>query len=416
MFLQWVSLLGLLMISTTFAQDRSPDASVEDLTLIFRPSVFAGDSFPKAQFENPDAARRLLGDYHLQTSYYTADHHPATRPSLPGRYGAVTRITPAGGQPFHRYNTLFRQPHPQRVDWEEFQTRFATALPEELGINPSTARHQSAYVSAHLAQLFGDSFAQNAGTAALLAGLYEIPPDSPPLPQRLGPMERDREWWFAQRKLLGDEPKYPYAAILPDGYEQHPDEHYPVILFLHGSGERGHDLSRVTQTHGPQKYLGKGHPNPFLILIPQCPSHAWWFAPQLLALLDQASGKYRVDPDRIYLTGLSMGGYGTYDLAMYAPDRFAAIVPICGAGDTTDVQRIRELPCWIFHGGKDQAVPIERMYQMKNALLQVHARATWTIYPELPHDSWTITYSNPALYDWLLAQSRSHPAQAHLSD
>jgi predicted peptidase len=116
--------------------------------------------------------------------------------------------------------------------------------------------------------------------------------------------------------------------------------------------------------------------------------------------------KYRIDKDRVYLTGLSMGGYGTWALAAAHPEKFAAIAPICGGGNPAEAAKLARLPIWVFHGAKDPTVPIERSKEMVEAIKAAGGDAKFTIYPEAGHDSWTETYNNPELYQWLLAQKR----------
>jgi predicted peptidase len=127
----------------------------------------------------------------------------------------------------------------------------------------------------------------------------------------------------------------------------------------------------------------------------------------LLELLDHVETLTSIDKNRVYLTGLSMGGFGTYDLAMEAPNRFAALAPICGGGDTAKVDRIKDIPIWVFHGAKDMSVPIARSEEMVGALKNVEADVQYTVYPELGHDSWTVTYANPELYKWFLLHNLS---------
>ena len=124
------------------------------------------------------------------------------------------------------------------------------------------------------------------------------------------------------------------------------------------------------------------------------------------ALLDEIIEKYKVDQDRIYLTGLSMGGFGTWALAAHAPNRFAAIVPICGGGDPSRTKRIARIPAWVFHGGKDPTVPLEMSQKMVEALKKNGGDPKFTIFPDAGHDSWTQAYDTPELYEWLLQQKR----------
>lgn len=195
-----------------------------------------------------------------------------------------------------------------------------------------------------------------------------------------------------------------YLIYLPKNYERKPS--WPLMLFLHGAGERGDDLELVKK-HGPPKLIAAGKEFPFIVISPQCPKGKWWEPIELVALLDEISSKYKVDPDRIYVTGLSMGGFGSWRLAAYAPERLAAIAPICGGGETYWAKEFPHLPVWAFHGAKDTGVPLERSQAMIDALKKSGGDPKFTIYPDAGHDSWTATYDNPGFYEWLLAQIRA---------
>jgi predicted peptidase len=194
-----------------------------------------------------------------------------------------------------------------------------------------------------------------------------------------------------------------YLISLPKDYEK--QEKWPLLLFLHGSGERGDDLELV-KVHGPPKLIAAGKEFPFIVVSPQCPKGRWWEPIELVALLDDLAKTYKIDPDRVCVTGLSMGGFGTWRLAAYAPDRFAAIAPICGGGETHWAKQFPHIPCWTFHGAKDAGVKLERSQQMIEALTKAGGTPKLTVYPEAEHDSWTETYNNPELYEWLLDQRR----------
>lgn len=194
-----------------------------------------------------------------------------------------------------------------------------------------------------------------------------------------------------------------YLIYLPEEYEER--ESWPLLLFLHGSGERGDDLERV-KVHGPPKLIGQGKNFPFIVVSPQCPKNYRWQAAELATLLDQIEEDHNVDSDRVYVTGLSMGGFGTWALASFAPHRFAAIAPVCGGGETYWVRDLTHLPTWVFHGGKDQTVPVRRSQEMVDALEKKKGNVKLTVYPEADHDSWTETYDNPDFYRWLLEQKR----------
>ncbi len=197
-----------------------------------------------------------------------------------------------------------------------------------------------------------------------------------------------------------------YLIYLPKNYEIS-GEQFPLLLFLHGAGERGNDIELVKR-HGPPKLVEEGKEFPFIIVSPQCPEGTRWNYQTLAltALLDEIESKYRVDKNRIYVTGLSMGGQGTWTLALTKPNRFAAIAPVCGWTDSWEVCKISHIPTWVFHGAKDNVVPVSESQEMVKALENCGAKEIkLTIYPEANHDSWTETYNNPELYNWLLSHS-----------
>jgi predicted peptidase len=195
-----------------------------------------------------------------------------------------------------------------------------------------------------------------------------------------------------------------YLIYLPKDYDE--KQSWPLLLFLHGAGERGDDLELV-KVHGPPKLIAQGKEFPFIVVSPQCPADGHWQPVKLAALLDEICEKHKVDQDRIYVTGLSMGGFGTWALAAYQPDRLAAIVPICGGGQWFWARNMAHLPTWVFHGAKDEAVALSQSEEMVDALKKAGAEPKFTIYPEVAHDSWTETYNNPEVYEWLLAQRRA---------
>ena len=201
--------------------------------------------------------------------------------------------------------------------------------------------------------------------------------------------------------------KMAYQLYLPKGYQEDVKKEWPLILFLHGSGERGSDIELVTK-HGIPKIVKEKPDFPFIALSPQCPEGTIWRTETVSALLDDIEQEYRVDKNRIYLTGLSMGGFGTWELACKEPNRFAAIAPICGGGNSfLAVWNLKDQPVWVFHGKKDSVVPVENSDVMVNALKKMNPNIKYTVYPEADHDSWTETYNNPELYTWFLSHSLS---------
>ena len=186
----------------------------------------------------------------------------------------------------------------------------------------------------------------------------------------------------------------------------------PLILFLHGAGERGDNLEQV-KVHGIPKVVEQQPDFPFITIAPQCPLDSSWpfELDALQALLGDALANLPVDPARCYLTGLSMGGYGTWALAAQCPERWAAIAPICGGGSWLNgfpqrVVRLVNLPVWAFHGARDPVVPLAESQRLVDALTANGGDAKLTIYPEAGHDSWSETYANPELYGWFLTHHR----------
>lgn len=194
-----------------------------------------------------------------------------------------------------------------------------------------------------------------------------------------------------------------YLIYLPEGYEES-TQNWPMVLFLHGAGERGSDIDFVKR-NGPPKLVEEGHRFPFILVSPQCPERTIWDNKMLIALLDDIESTYRVDKSREYLTGLSMGGHATWSLAIQYPERFAAIIPVCARGYSQDVYVLKDVPVWVFHGEKDDIVPITDGEKMAQALKEAGGNVKFTIYPEANHDSWTETYNNPKIYEWLLSHS-----------
>jgi predicted peptidase len=198
-----------------------------------------------------------------------------------------------------------------------------------------------------------------------------------------------------------------YLLYLPENIDANSAVKWPLILFLHGRGERGSDVEKI-KAHGIPKIVEGRADFPFIALSPQCPGESWWTMEleALTILLDEIINHYPVDTARIYLTGLSMGGQGTWELAMRQPDRFAAIAPICGWGEADRIDLIKHIPAWIFHGEQDELVPVQASQIMAEALQAAGGDVRLTLYPEAGHDSWTVTYNNPELYQWFLQHTR----------
>lgn len=196
-----------------------------------------------------------------------------------------------------------------------------------------------------------------------------------------------------------------YLLYLPDDYDA--QKTFPLVLFLHGAGERGNDLGKLVK-HGPPKLVESGQKLPFVLVSPQCLEESWWKPDVLMALVEEIVSNHSIDEDRIYVTGLSMGGYGTWALAGDYADRFAAIAPICGGGNRQHARRIAQakIPTWVFHGAKDTTVPLEESERLVKFMEQYDGDVKLTIYPESGHDSWTEAYNDPTFFKWLLSHKR----------
>lgn len=196
-----------------------------------------------------------------------------------------------------------------------------------------------------------------------------------------------------------------YLLYLPQRYAEETSRRWPLIVFLHGSGERGEDLATVKR-HGLPKQLASHQELPFIVASPQLPSDADWDIDTLNALLDELLERLPIDPDRVYLTGLSLGGHATWRWATHNPERFAAIAPVCGAGWQSLACRLAHVPVWAFHGDQDPVVPFAMSAAMVNTVQSCGGDARLTTYPGSGHDAWSETYANPQLYTWFLQHRR----------
>jgi len=195
-----------------------------------------------------------------------------------------------------------------------------------------------------------------------------------------------------------------YLLYLPKDYAES-NESFPLVLFLHGAGERGNDLEKV-KVHGLPRLVNEGKEFPFIVVSPQCPELVFWNTDLLSSLLDEIEANNRVDKNKIYVTGLSMGGHGTWALALAEPNRFAAIAPVCGWADTTKANTISHLPCWVFHGAKDDVVPPHHSENMVQALKKAGAKVKFTLYPNANHNSWDPAFAEQELLSWIFSQRK----------
>jgi len=224
-----------------------------------------------------------------------------------------------------------------------------------------------------------------------------------------------------------DKASLPYRLLKPDGYDSDAKECYPLVVFLHGIGERGTDNQRQLK-NGVEAFVKDStrKKHPCFLVVPQCPPDKLWCevtpagtrrnlplaqSPTeptaiVLELIDALCREYGIDADRIYLTGVSQGGYGTWDLIARKPALFAAAMPVCGGGDPAQAEKLTKLPIWAFHGDADRLVPVERSRDMIAALKQAGGEPKYTEYEGVGHASWTPTYRNDEVLDWLFEQKR----------
>jgi predicted peptidase len=228
---------------------------------------------------------------------------------------------------------------------------------------------------------------------------------------------------FEARTFKSDSGELKYRLLKPKDYDA--NQKYPLVIFFHGAGERG-DNNTAQLVHGMNNFASDEirEKYPAFVVAPQCPNDQKWadvdwgadkhtmakepsksmkLSLELLAALQK---EFSIDKDRLYVTGLSMGGYGTWDVIQRHPDMFAAAAPICGGGDTEGAKAMAKIPIWVFHGDKDTAVKVQRSRDMVAALKAAGSDVKYTEYPNVGHDSWTATYKDPKFYEWLFAQKK----------
>ncbi len=242
----------------------------------------------------------------------------------------------------------------------------------------------------------------------------------------LGHSAEDRSALFEKRVYKDTQGKtLPYRLLIPENYD--PKKQYPLVVFLHGIGECGTDnekqLIHGVKTFAQPEYRRK---YPCFVLAPQCPLGALWVrgdlnlnlarhkmpaepsAPMrlLLELIPALQKEFRIDPKRLYVTGMSLGGFGTWDLLCRRPDWFAAAAPVCGGADEEQAPKIARIPIWVFHGAKDDVVKPTWSRNMVAALRKAGGKPKYTEYPDVGHNAWDRAYKDPELYAWLFAQKR----------
>lgn len=211
----------------------------------------------------------------------------------------------------------------------------------------------------------------------------------------------------AGEELTVTEEKFAYYLYYPKGYEVDKEEGFGLLLFLHGGGEAGGDLEELKRV-GPPKMLRGEKDFPFLILAPQNPhKKKWWNIEALNLLLEKIVAENNVDPNRIYLTGLSRGGSAAWNMAVQYPEKFAALAVVCGMAPAPYASWLdKKMPIWVFHGDEDKVIPVQESDVMVKKLKEMGYTVNYTRYKGVGHESWVPAYETDELYQWIASQKR----------
>jgi len=369
-------------------------AQFENASLTFDQYIFRGDTFPNYVLAKSNLLRELVGQFDVKVNFYDQDGRPVQTAGKAGRYGAIVDCNSPSGWQNRRYITLFRWP-------DDLDLSFSNSIPDAFrafGTDFDIIKKQYGKLTDKLSEETLDSFSHDPQSGKVFSGLFhsDVRPDSANLYRRIE--QANGLWWFNLKRSLGYF-RNDYLLTFPPNYDPARRELWPLIVFLHGTGGGEGELATFAKDRKDF---------PFIILAPRSPRESWVPA-AVKAALDEVLSSHPVDRNRIYLTGLSMGGFGTWETAKEYPDIFAAIAPVCGGGDPLWAEKLKHIPTWIFHGAKDETVPLTLSETMAEALRQVGGQVTITVYPDTGHDSWTATYSNPELYKWFLTHRANDP-------
>ncbi|MDX2112102.1 MAG: prolyl oligopeptidase family serine peptidase [Verrucomicrobiota bacterium] len=332
--------------------------------LQFNPGkVFKGTVFPTLKYADASKVERLAGAVSVTTRYFDAAYNEVTIPAGVGRYGAVSVVTPSIGKPVTLYNTLFKQ----TADWRDFSIDPAGGSPESL------------------------------------AALYEAKGGAVAVPDFA-----NEHWWQGLKKKIGGATVYPYLTFLPKDFKTQKDKRWPVLLYLHGSGG-GRSLEHLEKEE-MRFVLPKAQEYPWIIIAPQ--SFGGWNVAAVQDVLDEVERKYPVDTDRIYVSGFSMGGSGTWRAAIGLTGRIAAAAPSAGWVTYELADRVKDLPLYIIHGENDETVSYSSAHAMYDALAAIQGRVRMTVFNGAGHVvCHNRTYVDTDVFYWFLQQRRGHPSQ-----
>ncbi len=244
---------------------------------------------------------------------------------------------------------------------------------------------------------------------ALIAQDKKPPASESPTPQNQTPQKQTAGTQVQQAFTTSDGAEVDYLLYLPENYDSGSEDGARVVLFLHGRGESNGPLSLVAKW-GPPKFAKRGDKLPYILVSPQCPKDDFWSSEvqqkRVTELLDHLVAQLNVDETRLYLTGLSMGGYGSWRMAADQPKRFAAVAPVCGKGDPADGEKLKDIPIWAFHGDQDRAVPHMHSVEMVDAIKAAGGKKVrFTSLEHIGHNCWSATYATPELYSWMFSHT-----------
>ncbi len=245
--------------------------------------------------------------------------------------------------------------------------------------------------------------------AALAASTASLAPTamaaSPTRPKPAKPADGQQGPWATPARVTVAATLRHWLYLPPD-YARQPRRRWPLIVFLHGSGERGSEIAKV-KVHGLPKLIDAGLKPPAIVVSPQCEDDQDWDPHLLHGLLQSLLKQWRIDPARVTATGLSMGGGGCWDWAMTYPDDLAGIAPVCGYGREMRIPRMRAVPVRAYHGEADTVVLPAEQKELVAALREAGGQAELTLYPGVGHDAWNPAYADPGLLPWLLERHRA---------
>jgi pimeloyl-ACP methyl ester carboxylesterase len=371
---------------------------LEQQPLVASSAIFSSEEFPRIDFLNPGLVAAALGAYELSTRFFDAGWNEVQRASKPGRYGAWIEVRFASGLADGRPMTLFKASQPYVPAHHPYGV--TVRFPRELGLPENVAKHEHENTNALVNGMIGGQL-----SAILACTLHESAAD-PARWHGFNYWHHEESWWSVLKDKLGLGGPYRYLISAPTDYERNPDQRWPLLLFLHGTYECGDDLTKL-ETQGPEGFRNQGGKLPFVVVSPLCPARSSWNPGKLVRLIEEVETKFCIDPKRIYVTGLSMGGFSTFDLAAIYPDKIAAIASL-SAGENPDIaDRLLNVPAWIFHGAVDPIVSPRQSIEIAERLKAKGAEVRLTILPGVGHEGWEKIYADPNLYTWFLQHARS---------